>query len=278
MKRIVVVFDGLKYSAATEQYAIRLARQNSTHLVAAFLDDSAYHSYNIHELVHEDGVLPTKQRKLNKKDEKTRAAAAAKFEKSCVEAGQQYSIHKSRKVAIQELLDLTSYSDLIIIGKNESFSNRDEEIPSHFIRELLAKAACPVLVVPEFYVPVKKIILLFDGHESSIHAIKMFSYTLDLLKEIPSRILTVKKPGETRRIPDNRLMTEFVNDHYPGSTYSVLKGDAETEIYNFVKDIEGLMIIIGAYNRSRVSRWARPSMADMLLQKTNIPLFIAHQE
>ena len=278
MKRIVAVFDGLKFSESTCQYAIRIAKQCSAHLVGAFLDEPSYHSYNIYELVYDDGIMTTKQRRLNKKDEKTRAAAITRFEQACKEAGQIYSLHKSHKVSLQELLDLTTYSDLVIIGKNESFSNHVTDAPSHFTKELLAGASCPVLLVPENFMQISKIILLFDGRHSSIHAIKMFSYTLSFLNDCPSKVLTIKNPGETRRIPDNRLMTQFVKDHFPGATYTVLKGDPETEIYNFLKDLPGAIVIMGAYSRSRFSRWARPSMADMLIKQTNFPLFIAHQE
>jgi nucleotide-binding universal stress UspA family protein len=278
MKRIVAVFDGLKYSESTEKYAIHLAKESSAHLVAAFLEDSSYHSYKIYELVHEDGVLSTKQRKLNKKDEKTRAAAVARLETACVSEGLNVTIHKSRQVAIQELRELSSYSDLIIIDKTDNFSHHPEEPPTSFMKEFLAEAACPVLVVPHVYQPVNKIVLLFDGHLSSIHAIKMFSYTLAALKDCPARILTVKKPGESGRIPDNRLMTAFVKDHYPAATFTVLKGSAEREIYNYLKDLPNLLVITGAYKRSRLSRWARRSMADMLMKKLDIPLYIAHQE
>lgn len=278
MKRVVAVFDGLKYSESTEKYAIQIARESSAHLIAAFLEDSSYHSYKIYDLVHDDGVLSTRQRKLNKKDEKTRAAAVARFEKACRDEGLIVTVHKSHRVAIQELQDLSNYSDLIIISKNENFSHHPEDPPTSFIKEFLGEASCPVLVVPPVYVPVNKIVLLFDGHLSSIHAIKMFSYTLAALKDCPARILTVKKPGEPGRIPDNRLMTEFVKDHYPGATFTVLKGTPETEIYSYLEGLTNLLIITGAYKRSRLSRWARRSMADMLMKKLNVPVYIAHQE
>jgi nucleotide-binding universal stress UspA family protein len=56
-----------------------------------------------------------------------------------------------------------------------------------------------------------------------------------------------------------------------------LKGDAATEILDQLKGTEeNLLVVLGAYNRGRVSRWFRPSMADILMDELNKPLFIAH--
>jgi len=34
--------------------------------------------------------------------------------------------------------------------------------------------------------------------------------------------------------------------------------------------------VLGAYERGALSRWLRPSMADILMQEVDRPLFIAH--
>jgi nucleotide-binding universal stress UspA family protein len=36
------------------------------------------------------------------------------------------------------------------------------------------------------------------------------------------------------------------------------------------------LIVLGAYRRSRVSRWLKPSLADGLMKQLGYPLFIAH--
>ena len=81
-------------------------------------------------------------------------------------------------ISLPELLHESIYADLLIIDSKETLTHYEEEVPTRFIRDLLTDVQCPVLLVPQKYKPVKKIVLLFDGEPSSVHAIKMFSYIL----------------------------------------------------------------------------------------------------
>jgi len=74
-------------------------------------------------------------------------------------------------------------------------------------------------------------------------------------------------------------MKEFMKRHFPQAGYTILKGDAEIEIMENLKmQQQNILVVLGAYERSRVSRWFRPSMADRLMAEVNVPLFIAHSK
>src|SRR6185295_6085610 len=134
-----------------------------------------------------------------------------------------------------ELLHESIYADLLLIDSSETFSHNPEKKPTHFIRDLLSGVQCPVLVVPQKYKAIHKLVLLYDGEPSSVHAIKMFNYTVDSLKQTPAKVLSVKNLKQSLRIPDNKLMTEFIKRHFPDATFTVLKGLPETEIENYLK-------------------------------------------
>jgi nucleotide-binding universal stress UspA family protein len=73
-------------------------------------------------------------------------------------------------------------------------------------------------------------------------------------------------------------MKEFTKRHYPEAKYTVLHGEPETEIVNHLKDDgNNSLVVLGAYRRGVVSRWFRPSMADVLIHSINAPLFVAHK-
>jgi hypothetical protein len=280
MRKILAAFDGLKFSGSTRNYAIEMARLNSADLVGVFLEDLAYHSYKIYDMITEEGGdFDAKRRHLDKKDEKTRAAAVLDFETACRKAGLTYTVHKDRNIAIQELLKESIYADLVVIDSNENMSHHAEPIPTRFIRDLLTDVQCPVLLVPRKFKPIDKLILLFDGEPSSVHAIKMLSYTLAGLKSLPVEVVTVNTFKQKVHVPDARLMKEFMKRHFPEATYTTFKGLAETEILSFLKGQQGNpMVALGAYRRSRVSRWFKASMADVLMKETKFPLFIAHNK
>jgi len=279
MKKIIAAFDGLRYSVSTKDYAIYIAKQTNTHLVGVFMDDPVRTSYNIYELIVKEGASGDQLKKHQAKDKITRAAAAKKFETACKKSGLEYTVHHNRNVAIQELKHESIYADLLIINSKETLTRYIEKLPTGFVRDLLGDAQCPVLIVPEQYKSIQKIILLYDGEPSSVYAIKIFSYLLPQLKHMDTEVLSVNPVDSTLQLPDNKLMQEFMKRHYPNATYTIMKGNAEDEIVKYLeKSNQNSLVVLGAYRRSTVSRWFRESMADILMKEVKLPLFIAHNK
>ncbi len=277
MKKIIAAFDGLKYNKSTKAYAVSIAQQTATHLVGVFLDDSLYTSYKVYDLIVTEGVSEKKLHKLSAADNTRRTDAANDFEKECQKNKLEYSIHHEKNIAIQAIKHESIYADLLVIGANETLTHYTEKKPTRFIRELLTDTQCPVLIVPDKYKPIQKVVLLYDGQPTSVYAIKMFSYLLPALAVQEIEILSVNPPEATMHMPENRLMKEFIKRHYPKAKYAVLKGFAEEEIISFLnKQEENTLVVLGAYRRGTVSRWFRESMADTLMKQIKLPLFIAH--
>jgi len=280
MKKIIVAFDGLRFSESAKNYALQVCKQNDAHLVGVFLEDFTYTGYKIYDLVSANGgIIGPAKKRLEKKDAKLRAAAVTNFEKACTDAGLKFSVHRDRHAAIRELLHESIYADMLIIDSIETLSHHPERPPTGFIRDLLTHVQCPVLLVPHIYKPVKKVIVLYDGEPSSVHAIKMFSYTMDPLGQSAIEVLSVNSKIPSLHVPDSKLMKEFMARHFANCSFTVLKGLPETEILAHLKKQEvNCLIILGAYRRSMVSRWFRASMADTLMQNLKLPLFIAHNK
>jgi len=280
MRKIIAVFDGLKFSAATASYAIDIAKQSGADLIGISLEDFTYFSFKFYDIVDEGkGVSDIKMKRLTEKDKKTRKMSVIKFGAACEDAGINYSIHHDKSVAIQELLHESIYADMIIIDSAETLTKYTEDLPTRFIRDLLIDVECPVLLVPNEYNPIQKISLLYDGEPSSVYAIKMLSYILESFKKLPIEVITVKNPKQILNVPDNKLMKEFMKRHFSKAVYTVLKGLPEEEIITHLKkDKQNSLVVLGAYRRSRVSRWFRESMADVLMKQLKLPLFVAHNK
>jgi len=279
MKKFIVAFDGLRFSESVRDYAVMLARQSGAHLVGVFLEDFTLHGYKIYDLITKDGYNEGRQRQLEEKDRVKRNLAVESFETACQQAGLNYSVHHDRSVAIQELVHESIYADLLLIDNRETLTGYTEKIPTDFIRDLLTQTHCPVLIVPHHFKPISKLVLLYDGEASSVHAIKMFSYTLASLKQEPAEVVTIRDLNDSLHVPDNRLIKEFLKRHFPKAVYTVLKGKAESTTIDFLRAQTGNpLIVLGAYGRGTVSRWLNPSMADALMKTLKFPLFIAHNK
>ena len=278
MKKFIAAFDGYKFSESTMDYTIYLASQVNAHIVGVFLDDAVYHTYGYKEIVsHEGSSLEKSVHQWNEEDRMHREESVKIFEDVCRREGVMFSVHRDRNVALQELLHESIYADLLIINSRETFNNIKEDFPSRFLRDLLSDVQCPVLLVPNNFGAFEKLTILYDGEPASVQAIKMFSYLLSIFKKLDTDVLTVRGEENSLHLPDNRLMKEFMKRHFPKAEYQVYKGLPEDQIISILHhQKENSLVVMGTNQRSRVSRWFRPSMVEVLVKRINLPLFIAH--
>lgn len=277
MKKILAAFDGLKYSQASCDYAVYLTKLTQSHLVGVFLDDRTYTGYRIYEAIGKEGVSEKRLQELQNTDKSKRIKAASQFEAACQKAEVAYTLHHDRNVAILELKHESIYTDLLVIDTRETLTHYTEKLPTRFIRELLIDTQSPVLLVPGKFKSPDRIQLLYDGEPSSVFAIKMFSYLLPQLKNLPVEVISVNPVRSGLHLPDNKLMKEFMKRHYPNAQFTVLKGLAEEEILRHLETTKGSpIVVLGAYRRGAVSRLFRESMADTLMKHLKVPLFVAH--
>jgi nucleotide-binding universal stress UspA family protein len=277
MKKFIVALDGLNLSGSSIQTAIRLSKFHNAHLVGVFLDDFTRNSFSIYEVLESGQDFEKTVRQLAGKDSRIRDQAVKQFEDSCQEAGINYSVHRDKGFSLPDLLRESIYADLLILDANETFTRHKESLPTRFVRDLLAEVQCPVFLTPKHYVPVEKVVMLYDGAPTAVFAIKMFSHVLP--SSLPVEVVTVKGEEDDLHLPENKLMKEFMKRHCPQASYAVLKGEAETEVLRYLETAEGsTLIVLGAYQRSAVSRWFKDSMADVLLRTLKCPLFIAHNK
>jgi len=278
-RKVLAVFDGLKFSKSTLNYAIQFAKEANAFLVGVFLDDSMYRSYNLYKVMKTKGDIEEVMDRLDKKDQEKRDKAVIEFQKACGLAGINYTFHRNTGIAIHELKQESIFADLLVINDNETFNRFSENRPTRFLKELLPDVQCPVLVVPDTFRPIENITFLYDGGPSSVYAIKMFSYLFGEVTHTPVKIFSIKEPGTGTHLPNNKLMREFIKKHFPKAEYIIEKGNPEEQVLgHFRNKKENTLIVLGAYRRSEISRWFKTSMADLLMKELDVPLFIAHNK
>jgi hypothetical protein len=278
MKKFLAVFDGFNVSKSTLHYAVQLTQTAGAHLVGVFLDEPLYRSYNVVNVIETYKNYEQKIKELDAKDKLKRDEAARKFQQACSKAGIHFSIHRDKGFAINDLKKESMFADLMVISEKETFNRYKTGSPTRFLKDLLGDVQCPVLVVPDKFKEVNKIVLLYDGSPSSLYAIKMFSYLFGNFKDLPVEVFTVKEEFRSAtRLPGNTLMREFIKRHFPKASYTVVKGEPGQQIVGHLRSHpENEMVVLGAYRRGDMSRWFKESMADILMKELDAPLFIAH--
>ena len=149
---------------------------------------------------------------------------------------------------------------------------------SSFVIDILEDAHCPVMVVPGKIQSVENVFLCYDGSSSSIYAIKMYSY---LFPEWSSKLTTLASFNESssNHLVNSENVKDLLHQHFTNLKIDVEHhnrvGDA---LYSYFKvNEENAFIVMGAYGRSAFSRLFKKSMANTIIRKVRLPIFISHE-
>jgi nucleotide-binding universal stress UspA family protein len=277
MKKIIAAFDGLRFSESTLEYSVYLAKQYNAHIVGVFLQESTRVGYAVYAtLVQDAGPGRTIFDEIEMADRKATEEAIARFEEGCKLGKVNYSVHRDKRSAFEELMHESIFADLLVIDAWETFSYIESGLPGWFIKNILHHVHCPVLVVPKKFHPLHRLVLLYDGSPSSVHAIRMFNYIIPEMNRLETKLVSAVEDASSMHLPDNKLLKEWMKRHFPEVTYQVLKGYAKEIIAMLKAEEPGVLVVAGAYHRSNVSMWFHKSLADLLIKDVKVPVFISH--
>jgi nucleotide-binding universal stress UspA family protein len=281
MNKVIAALDGFKPSESTINYAIYLAKEFDAHIVAVFLEDIIYHPYPYATNSGEEEVdYSTNVENLVATEEEIRTLSIKKLQKRFDAEGVHHNIHRDKFIAMESLIKESHFADMILIDVNERFSQWDDSIPSQFIKKLMAEADCPLMLVPNEFKPIEKIVFAYDGSPSSAYAIRHFSYLFPVAEEQELEILMITQNKHNNHFPEQKLLKELLKTKYKVVLQCIIRSDNPTDamIAHLKDETKNCMVILGAYQRSALSRWLHESTADTLISSSvDIPLFIAHK-
>lgn len=211
-------------------------------------------------------------------EDRTITNVISKFEGTAKESSARYEVYNDFRLTTHEVVKQSTYADLLILSYRIFFNYMTGKPDSSTIYQILKGSKCPVLILPEGTTKVDNIIFTYDNKESSVFAIKAFSSLFSSrTKNKVVSILTVM-PNLDEEIRNEKLLLKLVKQHYCNVGKQVLEGNnISREIYYFAENVENPLVVMGAFGRSRISNLLIPSVAQYLLEKSNIPLFIAHR-
>ncbi|HVI45078.1 MAG TPA: universal stress protein [Chitinophaga sp.] len=175
----------------------------------------------------------------------------------------------------EEVVMESRFADLLLISNGTSFSLMKDSNPTIFIKEVLARAECPVLVMPDTLAPIKEIIFSYNGSFSSMYAIKQFTQGFPGFADMPVKVVYIAEKNNID-IPWKKKLNEYLEMHYDRVEYVVMNGEPATEFLALLLHRTDCIVTYGAYGRSGISRFFHRSDAESVLRTTNIPVFITH--
>jgi len=199
-----------------------------------------------------------------------------RFREACCSREVPARVHRDRGVPLEEMILESRFSDLIVIDPETSFQRAEREFAGHFIQEVLPAAECPVVVSPYHFERMDEVIFAYDGSASSVFAIKQFTYLFPMFKNKKAVMVNVNKE-ERSAINEQFKMKEWLSAHYQDVNFVILSGNANDELFGYLLGKKNAIVVLGAYGRGILSRFLKPSHANLLLRTINLPIFIAHR-
>lgn len=274
MDKILLVINANKPDIFSIDFACRVANLVKAKLTGLFVENLYFDYIPINGIgggSYFSTVNPATATVVSDTDQSIRL-----FKEECLRKGINADVTVDKGEPIQEIIFESRFADLLIIDPEINFYNRDEPLPSHFVKEVLMKAECPVLLAPEKFEGLEEIVFCYDGSASSVFAIKQFTYLLPELHDKKVLLLEVSHSAEEKFTGRHQRMMEWLRVHYHSVYFHSLCGEVKEELFQFFFMKKAMLIVIGAYGRPILSNFFRKSSADILIRTVDLPIFITH--
>lgn len=197
------------------------------------------------------------------------------FKEACEKRSVRCNIHRDRGTPAHEIINESRYADLIITDASTSFNKRYEGMPTEFEKDILKEAECPVIVAPQTFDGIDEIIFAYNSSKSAAFAIKQFTYLFPEFDDRKITVLQVNKEGVWAD-HDKYNLREWLQNRYSAIGFEAVKGDADDKLFDYLLKRKNAFVVLGAYGRNSVSRFFKPSHADLLIKTITQPIFISH--
>lgn len=200
-----------------------------------------------------------------------------RFETVCQHNGIPYRVHSGdNDFSLQALVKETRYADVMVISSEKFFHFLSVPDPGNYMKDVMKQAECPVVIVPEHHAFPEKLILAYDGHASSVYAIKQFANIFPNLASLPTLLVYANEQSGTD-IPEEIYVEELVTQHYPNLDIMKLHMDNRKQFARWVDIHPKALLVSGAFGRSAMSSIIRKSYITDIIAEQRMPIFIAHR-
>jgi hypothetical protein len=272
MKKIVFVCDGENFPEGAFKFITSLQMAETISLKALFFTELAVETFDFITGVPYGGVSERIRKELNQEVHGSRD----RFIEKCESVGIRYKIGEIKSSwDTERFISETRFADLAVISKQLFYQDLSKFQPNVFMREALHASECPVLIVPENFTSVDRIVLAYDGKKESAFALKQFTNLFTQFDHLPIEFVYVSDE-ENSEIPDKELLKEYSNAHFDAGQIREIKIIEHHSFSNWLGGLKNALIISGSFSRSAVSRMVKPSFINQVIEKNSVPLFIAH--
>jgi hypothetical protein len=271
MKNVLIAIDAKKVNMKVLDFACYIARLTHSNLTGVFLDKVQLMETIIKEPLQREAKYSTAVKEMAKVIDEN----MHQFREACSSRETNCSLYFESRMDGSDIIQATRFAELLIVDPAMSFKKKNEEIPSAYIKDLLARSECPVVLAPFEFHAIDEVLFAYDGSEASVYAIKQFTYLFPELTGKKLTVLEVNKAGD-EVIRDKGKLIELLKLHYPNMEFQLLQGKAADELFGYLLGKNNVFVVMGAFERNGFSGLFSRSTSELIIKAINAPVFIAH--
>lgn len=273
MKKILIAFDGTRFSDGAFEFARQLNEMQEILLTGVFMPQVSYASLWSYATAMA-GPVYVPMTELDETD--MLENNIQRFQEQCIRNNITFRVHRDfNDFALPELRKETRFADLLIISSEKFFEDMSMGNTMEYMKEAIHESECPVVVIPEKFIFPKRNVIAYDGSASAVFAMKQFAYILPELAKNETLLVHAKEEKD-KLIPDETYIEELAAQHYRELSLTKLDKDPKKYFHEWVQKEEDSILISGAYGRSSISQMFKKSFVSDVIADHRLPVFIAH--
>ncbi|MDO9087661.1 MAG: universal stress protein [Anaerolineaceae bacterium] len=175
----------------------------------------------------------------------------------------------------KRILERSFYTDMVIVKMNYAPGIQPLQKLRSGFRTLVRKSPQPLLVVPGYMRPVKRLLLAYDGSPKAREAMYIAAY-LAIHWKVELFILSTYRDNELKEEMKKHINEARSYMRFGGVFYKahLRKGFSGQNILNFVNEKEIDLVIMGSYGSAPLKEVMSGSTIDYVLDGIQIPVLI----
>jgi hypothetical protein len=200
-----------------------------------------------------------------------------KVKKYCDEMGISVKLHMDNEdFALPCLRKESRFADLILLSERHFFEEREERQPNAWMRDLLHRSECPLLLLPDKAERPGELILAYDGSAESVYAIKQFAYLFPEFMQVKATLFYINDDPEAP-IPEAAAMKDLGVQHYKKFRMMKVRIGSEEFFGSWLGMANNPWLITGSYGRTALSVVLHKPFSAPLIREHKVPVFVAHR-
>lgn len=274
MQKLIIALDGQHFPKGAFGFVKNINLKTKVLLAGVFLTPVDYSKLIAYTGM--EGITMIPEWLVKNEDDVLVNKNINAFKEACIAEGIDFRIHNDTDLmAISSLIEETRFADALLISSDLFYTNIAKNQPNFYLEEVLKRAECPVMLVPEKYEEPDQVVLAYDGNESSVFAIKQFAYVFPQLAKKETILLCITQHED--ELPEYSLVSELVSSHYPNLKIQTLHLKHTKDFIEWMGDKPNSFIVMGAFARSIFSQLFKKSFAADVIHDIKMPLFISHK-